>query len=249
MGKYTLSGVKIAFIDFENKNAIATGIRNDWPELVAILNKGLAQMGSARIQEIVAQWTDISARDHEIQFTPEEEAWLDEHPVIRVAATPDWAPINMVDSEGEWCGLSADYLNLIAERLALRVEVVRTSSWADALKMLEEREADLLPSAVDIPKRRKFASFTQPYLSIPLIIFTRKGTNVIEGAEPHHSNKFYFILHLTSKQMDPLIPRDLFLVYPGKDFCFEQGFVGIRIALCGPSMPDTTNHLIFDGLG
>ncbi|HWU52284.1 MAG TPA: transporter substrate-binding domain-containing protein, partial [Tahibacter sp.] len=75
------------------------------------------------------------------------QSWRVQHPEIRVAPDPEFAPIDGLDGNGQQVGLAADYLRLIAERSGLRFRVVPVKSWNEALQALRERRVDMLSSA------------------------------------------------------------------------------------------------------
>ena len=58
-----------------------------------------------------------------LNLTSQERSWLNDHPVIRVHNEQDWPPFNFFEF-GEPKGLSIDYMNLLAQRLGIRVEYV-----------------------------------------------------------------------------------------------------------------------------
>jgi len=57
-------------------------------------------------------------------LTQPEQAWLSEHPIIRVAQDPSWPPIEFTDERGVPSGMTSDYLKLIEERLGVKFERV-----------------------------------------------------------------------------------------------------------------------------
>ena len=59
------------------------------------------------------------AADTRISLTPDEQAWLDDHRVIRVANEDDWPPFDF-SIDGQANGISIDYMNLIADRVLRR---------------------------------------------------------------------------------------------------------------------------------
>ncbi len=114
-----------------------------------------------------------SSRPPNVALTAEEEAWLRDHPTIRVVQDPGWAPIEFADERGEPSGISEDYLRLIERRLRLRFERVRGLSWQEAYARLKRWELDMTTSMTATPEREEFLAFTKPYLQTPLVLLTR----------------------------------------------------------------------------
>ena len=52
-------------------------------------------------------------------------------------------------------------------------------SWHDAVEKVRTREADVLACAMQTPARSRFAVFTRPFLSLPIVFFTRDDTSYI----------------------------------------------------------------------
>ncbi len=106
-------------------------------------------------------------------LTADERAWLQDHPVIRVAQDPAWAPVEFADSQGRPSGMSEDYLLLLEQRLGIRFERVTGLSWQEAYERLKRWEIDMTTSVAATAERLGFWAFTKPYLEIPIGIFTR----------------------------------------------------------------------------
>ncbi|MBT8339712.1 MAG: transporter substrate-binding domain-containing protein, partial [Desulfatitalea sp.] len=108
-----------------------------------------------------------------ITLTQAEKTWLAGHPEIRVSSEPDYAPFDF-RIDGKPAGYSIDYVNLIAERLGIKLEFVQ-DNWADLLAKAERRELDLLHTiSMSPPERRAFLIFTKPYKQTLNAIVTRK---------------------------------------------------------------------------
>ena len=58
----------------------------------------------------------VTTSETDVLLTPEEQAWLKKHPVIRVHNEWSWPPFNY-NEDGEPTGLSIDYMNLLASRI------------------------------------------------------------------------------------------------------------------------------------
>ena len=151
-------------------------IRKDRAELVGILNAGLAALKREELEPLYQRWFGAEYLRRSASFagvfTAEERAWLAQHPVVRVAIDPQWAPVEFVDGGGTPRGMSLAYLDRISGVLGTRFEVVPGPSWADAMRRLGEREIDLLPAVTANPERRERMRFTEPYLSFPAAIFS-----------------------------------------------------------------------------
>lgn len=155
---------------------LVMSIRKDWPELVAILNKGLAAITQEEMAELYRRWfgQDYLKRiAPQAALTTEEQAWLNEHRVLQVGIDPQWAPVEFVDEAGVARGMSLAYLKHLEMILGVHFEIATDLSWTGALRRLKERTLDLLPVIAATPERRQWHHFTDPYLSFPAAIFSR----------------------------------------------------------------------------
>ncbi|HEY8219146.1 MAG TPA: EAL domain-containing protein, partial [Methylobacter sp.] len=114
-----------------------------------------------------------------LNFTPEEQAWLQAHPVIRVGIDRDFAPYEWIDAKGNYVGLSADYIALIEQRLGVKLEIVKDKSWAEILEMAQRGELDMISNANKTPERERYLFFTEPYLNTPAIIISDSSNGFI----------------------------------------------------------------------
>jgi signal transduction histidine kinase len=151
-------------------------IRKDRAELAGILNAGLAALQKDELEPLYLRWFGADhlrrTASFAATFTAEERAWLAQHPVVRVAIDPQWAPVEFVDGGGAPRGMSLAYLDRISATLGTRFEVVPGPSWVDAMRRLGEREIDLLPAITENAERADRMRFTEPYLSFPAAIFS-----------------------------------------------------------------------------
>jgi len=123
-----------------------------------------------------------------LRLTTEEQAWVDAHPVIRVASDPDYAPFQFTDDTGQSVGLAKDYLEIISQKLGIRFEYMLPDSWAQALQLVKQHEADMVAVATKTPERLKYMRFTEPYVEYPDVIITRAGESVSSLEELHGKN-------------------------------------------------------------
>jgi len=107
-------------------------------------------------------------------FSSEELEWLKEHPVIKVAPEDDYAPVEYY-MDGEFIGLSRDYLHWISETYDIEFEFVYYETWSDILDALRNKEVDLQTSIVKTPDRVEYLSFTEPYTNMPNVVLVQKN--------------------------------------------------------------------------
>jgi len=105
-------------------------------------------------------------------LSPEERDWLSKHPVITIGPDPDALPFEAIDRDGLYRGLSADYLAHISGILGVSFKVVKAQNWAELMTMAKQQKIDLLPAIVSSSPRRKFLSFTSPWLSVPGVVLS-----------------------------------------------------------------------------
>jgi len=106
-------------------------------------------------------------------LTAKDVAWLKEHPVIRVANDPNWAPLEFIDANGEPRGVSRDYLDKLEKMLGVRFESVKNLTWQQAVEKVNKRELDMFSAVRPTPERQHFVNFTGEYTSYPIMIFAR----------------------------------------------------------------------------
>lgn len=109
-------------------------------------------------------------------LTPTERAWLAEHPVLRMAPSPSYPPVDFFDEEGHHSGYVADVFALIQERLGIRFEVVHLTREKMLLQRPELMEIDVVPLSASTEGRRQNWLFGDPYLEFPAVIITRTGS-------------------------------------------------------------------------
>jgi polar amino acid transport system substrate-binding protein len=106
----------------------------------------------------------------EINFTQEELAYLKNKKIIRIQNDSDLAPYNF-NENAIAKGYSIDYMNLIANKLAIQVDY-QNVTWNEAMKMLENNQLDLMVNVLKSKEREeKFLFSDIPYrVSIPAMV-------------------------------------------------------------------------------
>lgn len=109
-------------------------------------------------------------------FSPDEKQWIADHPVIRVAPDPRYPPFEMLDDQGVYTGISADYLHLISEKTGLTFQVVRTQNFSESASMVQDKTADMLGAVYLSDLRDEYLVYSRPYFETPMVIITNATT-------------------------------------------------------------------------
>lgn len=107
-----------------------------------------------------------------IALTPQEHAWIREHPTITVAVMNAWPPLDFVDKSGVPQGVGVDYLQFLGKRLGIEFTIT-AGPFKDNLAAVRDKRIDALMDVTPKPDRDAYCNFTQPYLTIPHIIVAR----------------------------------------------------------------------------
>ncbi len=180
-------GMAITRVVHEIDASMVMSINRNEPELVGILNKGIAAITRDELEPIFRRWFGADYSDRvaavHVRLNADERAWLADHPVLRVGVDPGRAPVEFTDEAGVARGMSPAYLERLGKMLGVRFEMAPDRSWTDALRLLEERKLDLLPTLARTPSRERHVRFTEHYLSFPAAIFSATDVTYIGGPE------------------------------------------------------------------
>ncbi|MES9937150.1 MAG: transporter substrate-binding domain-containing protein [Sedimenticola sp.] len=200
-------------------------VRKDWSILASIINKGMQAISQRELNQLLSRWDqpDVTLAAEKIELTPEESAWLEAHPVIRVTSEPDYAPFDF-RIDGEPAGYSVDYVKLLAERLGIRLEFVK-DSWVNLLKKAKNKEIDLVHSIFKAPaEREEYLNFTKPYKRVLNGIVVRDGITGIEGLKDLKSRTVALV---KGDSVAQLVPK----LVPDANYIHFDGYVPLLKAL------------------
>ncbi|NCD25421.1 MAG: transporter substrate-binding domain-containing protein, partial [Deltaproteobacteria bacterium] len=119
-------------------------------------------------------------------LSPDEKAWLKQHPLLRVGGPRAFAPFHYYDEQGAARGMAQDYLRLLLSRLGLAMRVDNDQPWPDVLAKAKARELDLVACAARTSDREAYLRFSAPVLSYPLVVVGRTDGPFLGGLADLH---------------------------------------------------------------
>jgi len=122
----------------------------------------------------------IHANNSTVNLSAEEQAWLKQHPIIRLGIDKNFAPYETLTEQGKYVGIAADYIKLIEQRLNIHFEIIEDKhSWHDVLNAAKQGELDMLSCLVKTPDRETFLNFSEPYLNSSAVIISEQSNGYI----------------------------------------------------------------------
>ncbi len=170
----------------ENASINAIGVRRDWPILQGILQKALADITEEERRAILGKWVrevKESSEKTELVLSDKERAWLETHPVLRLGLDPIWEPIEFIDKNGKYRGISSAFMQRIADMLDVELQYDPKQTWAQSVERAKQGKIDVLPALNPSTKRSGFLNFTNSYLHFPFMIVTRKDAPLITNMD------------------------------------------------------------------
>ncbi len=114
-----------------------------------------------------------------VTLTPDEKAWLDTRPTIKVRMS-NLPPFILMD-QGKPAGFSVELLDRIADLIGFDLQYISGISWPEGLEHIKRQDGkvDLILAAMNTPERREFMLFSKCYIEQPYMIYTRQDNNTI----------------------------------------------------------------------
>lgn len=119
------------------------------------------------------------ADEQRLQLSEQEQTFLGSIDVIRVCTDPDWLPYEGLDRDGRYIGIMSDFHQHWSELLGTPIQLQQTQDWQHALTLMQNKQCDVLSSAQDIPSRRSYLTFTQPFIFYPFAVATQPDNSFI----------------------------------------------------------------------
>jgi len=163
---------------------IPRGNRN----ILSQINLGIERIPVDAINALERKWLpDIepffSNREMLSALTTIEKNWLKANGSFSLGIDQSWFPFEFINSKGKFSGVSSDYIQLVTEKLGLELNPEYDLNWTQAFSGVKEGNLDLLSAIVRTEEREKEMLFSDPYISLPSVIITRKNALFVQGMD------------------------------------------------------------------
>lgn len=161
------------------------------PILFSILTKALSTLKPEDKDRLEQKWFGREGRligSEDVGLTPAEKVFLEDKKTITYCISPDRMPFEAYQGS-QVSGMTADFLELFAERLGASFTMVQTGSWTESLSKIKSGDCEILPMVNETPERDKIINFTSSYLNSSMAIITREGDGFISSLHDFSGKK------------------------------------------------------------
>lgn len=131
-----------------------------------------------KIVSVIFLWATgvlvAQAAEPPIEFTATETAYIAQAGAITMCVDPDWAPFESISPQGQHQGIAADLVQLVAQRVGLRLEHLPVKDWEASLAASKSKRCQVMSFLNQTPTRDAWLIFTAPIFSDPNVIITRE---------------------------------------------------------------------------
>jgi len=180
IGENALTNLKINSDSGLGVAGLRFAIRKDWPLLPAILDKALATITESEMLVVRQKWLGTEFVEKPFILSSSEQLWLAEHPEIRFTGDPNWLPYEGFDQQGSYIGIVAEHLKLIEQKLGVKMTIIPSVTWSESVAKVRRNEIDVLSETTNSNLTSQL-SFTQPYISSPVVIVMNHDENYVES--------------------------------------------------------------------
>ena len=121
--------------------------------------------------------------DTAIEFTAKEQEFITEHPIIYMGVDPEFMPYEFIDTDGRYKGIAADYIQLLSQKIGIKMMVQPGKTWSEAYEMAVEKRIDILPCVAKTTERQQYFLFSDPYFTVQRVIVVQDSNKTIKNME------------------------------------------------------------------
>ncbi len=114
-----------------------------------------------------------SAKDLQLldRLTQAEKQWLAENPTIKLGIDRAFPPFGSITEDNEYVGFTADWMNLISDKLGVKFKIFKDASWGETINLAKADDIDMIAGLVRTKARELYLQFSPAYINTPTVIF------------------------------------------------------------------------------
>lgn len=116
-----------------------------------------------------------------VDLSTEEREYLNKLGTIKACVDPDWAPFETLNQKGEYSGIGADLLALVAKKLNITIEILPAKDWDESIALSKAGTCQIISFLNQTPARSQWLLFTEPHFSDVNVFITREEHPFIDN--------------------------------------------------------------------
>ncbi|RVU40560.1 transporter substrate-binding domain-containing protein [Rheinheimera riviphila] len=144
--------------------------------------QGFAALTQDQLEAVEKRWINQSDFAYfakfrqQVPLTTAEKDWLSQHPQLKVGVLADWAPMEFIDENGQFSGVTQDVLHKLNQRLGTNFVAVPFQHWDDLQQAFRDGQLDVVANMSDLPERRKYAAFSINFWPLQWTLISHNST-------------------------------------------------------------------------
>jgi polar amino acid transport system substrate-binding protein len=131
-----IHSIEEAFIVDHEPIELHFALRNDYPQLISLINKSLQSITVQESYELREKWFGDnggpkSSTDKKFALTKNEVSYLKLKHILKVCTNPNAMPYEAIDNKGLHDGMAKDYLAILSHNIGIKTQLYPTHTWAE----------------------------------------------------------------------------------------------------------------------
>ncbi len=141
-------------------------VAEDAGKLAEQLKQGFQAITQDQLEAIEKRWLTrpetgyFNSFRQQVPLSDETQQWLKEHHVIRVGVMANWPPMEFVDADGQFKGVTQDILTKLNQRLGVELTAVPYTDWKQLVDDFLAKKLDMIANMADTEERKQQADFS-----------------------------------------------------------------------------------------
>lgn len=173
-------------LDFPRFNSpLYVLVREGNTQLAKKIQQGFAALTQDQLETIEKRWINQSDFAYfakfrqQVPLSSEEKEWLSQHSQIKVGVLADWAPMEFIDENGQFRGVTQDILHKLNQRLGTNFVAVPFQHWSELEQAFRQGDIDIVANMSDLPERRQYAAFSFNFWPLQWTLISHNSTTEI----------------------------------------------------------------------
>lgn len=194
LAKNGMNGVFVISDEIIISNNVSAMIAKGQPKLLAKINQGIENIPVNQVVALEKQWLPTLTPFFESASTstilkPDEINWISQNKPFSLGVDSQWAPFEFYDKNGDYSGITADYIKHAEQQLNTSLIPKEGLTWGEALTELKLGNIDVMSAVFYSEERAKELNFTDPYFEISLVLVSKVNAYYAESLSSLNGKK------------------------------------------------------------